>query len=104
MYYECLFKYKFQIIGNSGVPDAAVQLEECVRRRRGAADADERDALQWEQASRLTLQVILEQSVVGIEAGLVRDGFMNWKLTESEPNAQIRKWRIQERRNHGLAT
>ena len=94
LYYERLFKYEFQIDEadrNSGVPDAAMQLEECVRRRRGAADADEKDTLQWEEASRNTLQLFLEQSVVGIKAGLERDGFRDWKLTQSELYAQMRR-------------
>ena len=61
------------------------------RRRRGAADADEKDTLQWEEASRNTLQLFLEQSVVGIKAGLERDGFRDWKLTQSELYAQMRR-------------
>ena len=96
LYYERLFKYEFQIRVNSGVPGAAVQLEECVdRRRRGAADADVKEkkaADQWECVSRDTLQGFLEQSAVGIKSGLERDGFKNWQLTASELGAQRTKW------------
>ena len=99
MYYERLFKYEFQIVQTDWDPrnsrvcrwinDAAVQLEKDVRHRRGGADADEKYALHLEEASRYTLQMILEQDVVGINAGLERDGFRDWQLTESELIAQM---------------